>query len=603
MKELFAKMIRFFERCSNVILTKPLFRALFCFLLCALFYTFVFCIYPIRLDTNDDGGIMYITAGYLTGTPNPHLPAFSSFFLGYIISGLYRLFPAFPCYAIFYITTMFVSCVIILYCIIETANRYNTSLAVSTLFCMLFLCVFALRPIILIQYTTVAAFSGGAAIALAVTSEPSIKRYGIMRYVAIAILWLFSYIIRVEVFIPTAVMLCGIFIFKFLENKKTAAAFASVILFVIVSIAADKGIRAYAEKDPVWAEYNEFYKLGSIGENIQYQELLSAEEMGIELYEKYSMIAWCYLVEHMNTEFLSNSIELAKSKIERESLLSKANSALNILLPFFKDRYSGFLYFLLLAMFITAIVFQYIKSARKKHKNALAAFCISNKLLIFVFLMFHCFIAYLCLFRGRFPERVQYMLMLLVAPFIIINVCVLCGKLVKKVYFFMIFALIACNVFGMNQFNITELRAKKNWLEGTKSATEKIVLSNPNLFFISDGSLTTPIPSLFTVFGRKRPVNLMFWGGWFYFTPMWYEQLRCNGIDKLDYNSFLEDNVLLMSAWNLNENYLYNPFFSYMVSKFSEKNGFFNVIGEFPYDYGIIYIYKFFTAMEYDNET
>jgi hypothetical protein len=110
--------------------------------------------------------------------------------------------------------------------------------------------------------------------------------------------------------------------------------------------------------------------------------------------------------------------------------------------------------------------------------------------------------------------------------------------------------------------------------------------------------LTTAVSSPFKVFGERKPVNLMFWGGWNHFSPNWYEQLRCNGIDKLDYKSFLNDNVFLMSSWDIDINYQYNAFFAYMGNKFSDVEGYFNVVGEFPYNTGTIYVYKFFTASE-----
>jgi hypothetical protein len=221
-----------------------------------------------------------------------------------------------------------------------------------------------------------------------------------------------------------------------------------------------------------------------------------------------------------------------------------------------------------------------------------------------MFILFHCFIAYLCLNdRHFFPERVQYMLMLLFAPHIIIAACALCGRLKNKARFFIVFALIACMVFGIRLISIKELRERKDFHEGMNVTMEQIALRYPDYFFVFDGSLTTALSSPFKVFGRQRPVNLMFWGGWNYFTPLWYEQLRSNGIDKLDYKSFLNDDVFLLSEWNINLNYQYNAFFPYMVKKFSDVEGYFDVVGEFPFNSGVIYIYKFFTNTKSDDQT
>jgi hypothetical protein len=112
MKKAMEKTTLFLENCANAIFSKPLFRILFCLLICGLFYIAVFCIYPIQFENNDDFGQMYIYAGYFTGRPSSfimHIP----YFRGYIISGLYRLFPAFPCYLIFHTIIMFISSVIV----------------------------------------------------------------------------------------------------------------------------------------------------------------------------------------------------------------------------------------------------------------------------------------------------------------------------------------------------------------------------------------------------------------------------------------------------------------------------------------------------------
>ena len=616
MKESIANTIRFFEHCSNAILTKLLFRVLFCFLICIIFFITVLFIYPIQFETNDDMGTMYNCAGYTTGNPSPYVFGISSIFLGYIVSGLYRLFPAFPCYAIFYIVIMFISSVSILYCIIESANRYGTSLVTGTLFCILFLCVFAFRPVVLIQFTTVAGFSAAAAIAFAITFEPSFKHKAIMRCAFIAILWFFCYIIRIDTFIPATIILCIVFVFKAFKNRKMLLMFGSVIMFILAGIVTDKIIRANVEKKTEWIEYHNHFGLSL---DIDFINTVSAEEIGIEPSEYYAILYWCYLTEHRNNEYMPIINNLGISKRSQGSFLSTVNSAINVLLPYFQNQHTRFLYFLLLAMFIVVFFLRYSAYSEQESNDILGSFRIGNIFLIFIFVVFHSFIAYLCLFKNRFPARVQYMLMLLLASCITIFVCALCGKSLKKVkeqqssgfinkYFgnkadiFVNFTLILCITLGVRLININELKDTKNYLEGMRNTAETIAMNNPEYFFVYDNSMVSSNSSPFKVFSQRKPVNLMFWGGAYFYSPMWYEQLECNGLDKLDYQSFIDDNVLLMSAYDINFNYQYNPFFVYMVNKFSDVKGFFDVVGEFPYNYGTIYVYKFFTTGEPDNE-
>jgi len=363
------KAMAFINRCSNTILSKPLFRVLFCFLICILFYTAVFCMYPIQFEGNDDHGYMYIYAGYFTGKPYAFLQNMSTF-LGCIVSGLYKLFPAFPCYAIFYMVVMFVSSIIVLYCVVETAYRYRTSLHICALFCILFLCVFTLRPIVLIQFTTVAAFPAAAAIALTVTFEASGKRRTITRCSLLAVLILLSHIIRSDVFTPAFIILCSIFFFKSLKNKKMAFMFLPVLMFVLAGTNLDKNITARVVNTPEWDAYNNnamFQKVGMKGET-----LIAAE--WLDPIEQYCISAWCFLTEYMNTDSLSNTNNTTEIKSTPEPISTSVKRAIarvkymvagvkyafennlkyakDALLPNFQNRHSVFLYSLLLAMFV-----------------------------------------------------------------------------------------------------------------------------------------------------------------------------------------------------------------------------------------------------------
>jgi len=607
--------MKLIERYSNEILSKPMFRVLFCFAICALFYAVVFCIYPIQFETNDDYGNMYIYAGYFSGEPYPIIMHLSTF-LGYIITGLYRLFPGFPCYSIFFIAIMFFSSVIVLYCIIETANRYKTSFIISVLFCIFFLFVFTLRQVVLLQFTSVAAFPAAAAIALAITFEPLSKRRTIMRFSLIAVLTLFSYIIRTESLTSALVILCSVFFFKFLRNKEIVFMALPVLLFVLVGTNMDKNVKAKIANTPEWAPHNTEPTRGvsMLGETIIPPEYLDP-------IEQYCIGSWCHLTEYMTTDFVPDAYNLTEVKSSPESNSVKVERGKEALLPYFQNRHSRFLYFVLVAMFLFAFFMRSIISSEQKTNHTLGMFCVNRLFLIFAFILFHGFIAYLCLNdRHFFPERVQYMLMLLFAPYIIIALCALCGKLQKKdfgwlnnetskkffnskAHFFIILALIVCTAAGIRLLSVNELKARKNILEGMNNTMEKVALRYPEYLFIYDASLIPSITSPFKVFGVRKPVNLMFWGGWTWLTPTWIKQIQRNGLDKLDYKTFLNDNVFLMSAWDINTNYSYNAFFAYMGNKFSEEKGFFNTVGEFPYDTGTIYIYKFFTAEEDDSET
>jgi hypothetical protein len=463
--------------------------------------------------------------------------------------------------------------------------------------------VFTLRPIVLLQFTTAAGFPAAAAIALAITFEPLGKRQTITRCALMAVLILLSYIVRDQVFTPAVVVLCGILFFKSFRAKKIVIMSLAIMAFVLVSIITDKSITAHIAKSPEWAEYNEIDRRFVV--NGEVISVRNPEEMGLEPIEQYLVSSWCFLSEHMNADSLLSVSNLPEIKSSPKPFAIRVKTAIEALMPFLKDRHSRFLYFVLLALFVFAFMLRFIVSSEQKNHDSLGIFCINNLILALSFVLFHSFIAYLCLSGDRqlFPARVQYMLMLLFAPYVIIASCALCGKFMKnsfysKARFFIAFALIACIVIGIRLLSVNELRARRDFHEGMNTMMETIALHYPDYFFVYDGSLTTAVSSPFKVFGVRKPVNLTFWGGWNHFSPNWYAQLQRNGIDKLDYRSFLSDNVFLMSAWDININYQYNAFFTYMGNKFSDVEGFFNVVGEFPYNSGTIYIYKFFTTSE-----
>ena len=81
--------------------------------------------------------------------------------------------------------------------------------------------------------------------------------------------------------------------------------------------------------------------------------------------------------------------------------------------------------------------------------------------------------------------------------------------------------------------------------EARSTAINAYAYEHPDSILLTDTTVTgagAPFDA------DPRPVNRFFWGGWYYATPVWEEQLTANGISALTPEMLYSDRVLFLSA-------------------------------------------------------
>jgi len=523
-------------------------RFVFASCLCVLFFGAVGLIYPVQFG-NDDMGFMYIYAGYASGTPEPYSP-FNLIPWGYMISSLYSLLPSLPWYAFAHIGVMFMSCVAITYCVMDVTNRFTVPFAVGLMFSLVFLCVFALRNIIWLQWTTTAGFAGAAALSSAVTFEPSdkAKEYSVLRCTAITLSSIFSFIIRDSVFYIVAIFLVGIFALKMFQRRKIVFQFLQTLIMIAACAVCLIIVQRLVENTPETRDFLEFNHERALTMDYASLNLVAGEEVGITNNELNAIKGWCFLTEHMSTKLFQTINKLAAARRPAPTFSGYTEQLNNML----SSLAYGIQYRIFSGLFLLSVFLGYIKNKKRKFTGVytLGGGITNYTLRLCALISFYGCCSYLTL-SGRFPERVLNMLILLFAPYIIMDLCALSGDLIKKNKRIMtatLYALAFVALWYVTRINITELKANAYKQNGLNTVMVTYAMEHPENLYMYDVTLSRYTPSPFKVYRESKPTNLMFYGGWAYNSSIWRKQLQRNGLDKFDMYSFRDDSVYLMST-------------------------------------------------------
>lgn len=539
---------------TGLIIVKPMHNVLCSFVICALFLVGVVSLLPLFAESNDDAGIMYYFADYIVpGSPPIIDNTFTSALFGYIVRGLYILFPAFPCYAIFIIFVMFVSSVVVCYCISEAANKYNIPFIFCILFLLSFLFSFALIHFSAFNFTRVGGFAGSAAIALAITLTPTNERKSlIFRCALIAVFFSLSYIIRTDTLIPVGSILGSILCFKSFKNPQKNIFRKVELILIIVLTTIVVFVDAFSTyKRTISEEFHEWQKYRGQAMDFIKRDQINHDEIGISQIELDLIYSWCFLTENTGKEVFKKIVELYGT--HNTTIRLDLMHAINTFIQYYVELgiqwalifNSGILSFLL----IYALFLHF--SVSKKRNDILGLFNVSNKLIVFVFFLYFAILVLLS-FAGRLPGRVHTMMHLLIAPIYFIMLCALYGKLtqgikVKVIVAILLVVTLFCGIKSTDRNKIAAAMYQTQY--AIYDAMVAYATNNPHNFYVRDLSTVLASSTIFRVYATEEsiPSNLLFWGGWSYFSTIWYKQLRHNGMEFLNWRSFLNDNVFLMT--------------------------------------------------------
>jgi hypothetical protein len=414
-------------------------------------------------------------------------------------------------------------------------------------------------------------------------------------------------------------MLCGIFAIETARRRKIILPFLLITIFAAAAIISAEAFQAPAENAPGIAASRETLKQLDKAMNYNIRRFNTPEKAGITAAELDLIKGWCFLTENMGAKLLSEINESVESKkTPADFLINAAKKFFAIAAsPLF---FTPYLAFLLMGRFILPLSARTSEGGRPPVYNAapvrpkiyrtIKRFVIKNPIFAFIFIIFHCFIAYLC-FKGRFPPRVFHLLAILAGPPAIILFCNALGDFMKapdravtlnmgrlpplRISRFRLIAssLAIFAAAGALSLACDGLKYGSRAKEAALSAVEGYAIANPQNLYVYDISLINKmIPSPLNVYRDKKPTNLMFWGGWDAFTPAWRERLRRNGISELDCRSFLGGRVFLMSEGGSAP---FSAFAEYMGELFPKDAGY-SVIDTFDAAGTAVSVYKFGNA-------
>jgi hypothetical protein len=231
------------------------------FTLYLLFYLIVFfCLnnfYFIRFDANDDVIMALISSGAYGGVPNFHL-VFINSLIGYFISFLYHMNNKIEWYSVLMVVIHIISVTFI--ALYLTKVKITKFLKIGFL---LLLSALFIRTVVLLQFTTTAAFATLAGLFIIHQGNRLVKCMGL-------IMFLLGAGLRFEAAILVLIVFCIVYFpfnryfLKYLSRKSTYYLIAAVILSLVIQV-IDKNIY---NANPEWAQYQKFNKLrGKINDN------------------------------------------------------------------------------------------------------------------------------------------------------------------------------------------------------------------------------------------------------------------------------------------------------------------------------------------------
>ena len=483
---------------------------------------------PICFQNNDDKVLMYLTAGYTTGTPEAGT-VFGSFYYYGIIALFYKIYSGIAWYTIFELGMVAASLWII-------ATSFKSIIGKVAFIIMFLFCFMHFSTAS--QYTATAGLVAGAAACSLAASLESEKLFE-SRFVIAVIMQVCAYGIRKQFGLVGFAAVLIILFFEFIWGNRKQTIKKAVVMFIAMALAF--GSNAIYEKATGIAEFNEYY--AQAGTWIDYPHLPYEEDVnGVytsvgwdeSLYNAASN--WFFMDENLTTE----KFETIVNAYQGASLTKReyVERAYNLIL-------SSQVVNIQVVIWIALLLFTNILAIKK---------LINKKAILTIDALFGMFavVSIYFLIQARFPMRAYQALVFI---FFVPSVAMMLGELTKlenkKPVYATICLMTIIMVAGFtlkpdtNMVKYTYTVAHDIYREADinqSNSLESYAIAHPDNMYIYDLSLALPADP-FTVYKNGVPKNLVFWGGWVYNTPMYWKQIHANGFDTLFIDQFVGGNV------------------------------------------------------------
>ena len=502
---------------------------------------FLWLLCPIMYQNNDDKFLIYMMAGYTTGAPSMET-VFGGVLWAAIIALLYRVYAGITWYTIMALVVICFSIVIIIRSyILQTGLKDNLA---GILFAVgIFLGTLAYF-VSAIQYTMTAAYAGTAgACALLICFRSNDTKQKRFYYVISIVLLVISFNIRKQMGFVALSSYVFVLIYAFF--KYTKGIVIKKALLIMLFFGATFSINLIYENSVGLSEFNEYYSI--VQRWIDYPHVSIDEDEGLyksvgwdrELYD--AATEWFFLDDRVNIDSLS-VINTASSKKEKtfSERFSIAKDAI-----FNKQMVNvQVVFWIVIILFFNILLL--LKN--KKIKNALVV----DGIFVFFILVS----IYFCFMQGRFPLRVYQALVMMysIPSYAIILKNIYNMELISSKKMILVSALSVCFFLSLYKVYpqgsmIHELKLathdndREQMIESV-TRLEEYAGNHTNNIYIYDYELSQPAAP-FVCFEDNLPYNVFFWGGWTYNSPIYYKQLKANGLSKLKPEDLINGNTFI----------------------------------------------------------
>ncbi|MDO5144036.1 MAG: hypothetical protein Q4E72_05440 [bacterium] len=219
-----------------------------------LLFLIAFAWYPPVWATNDDYRMSVILSGAYLGEPSADA-VFLQYPLGVLLSWLYGLFPTLPIYGIYTELTLFISCCVICYAILDVAQR-NDRLSVGLLLYLVLYLVALKKYTIMPQFTLTSTYMGIAAAVLVWRMPQSTSKAA--SAVCAALLSLFAFLTRAKAFYLLIPVIGVIIIGWWLTNKRICRRHVLYVMVTGITVLVSLAVNTVYWMQPDYAAYKEF---------------------------------------------------------------------------------------------------------------------------------------------------------------------------------------------------------------------------------------------------------------------------------------------------------------------------------------------------------
>lgn len=525
-------------------------KLLFSVVLVTVLLALTWMMIPITFETSDDAFMMSCLSGGKTGEPHTDT-IFSLFLWGKALSVLYLVNAGIPWYTLIFLGLIAASLITICYCVLSFFPEWG-----GCLFGLLYFCMFLYYSAI-VQFTMVSAYCGVAAVSLMLMDrKEESRKYSIIKNIILFSFAFFAVNIRAKVGYlmlgnaAFAVFLEGIrYLLKAADMRKIKSMTVSLLLMCAAAGVSVGANRVYESRDD-WREFREFH-----AERVNFTDYTKLDyESNKDLFEQigwsenfYELVQnWFFMDEDVNAETLG--------QINERNVHGSIRVGRSLLREWFPKIDLQVRVWVVMLMFLVLVT---VKQRAGGYRRSMVSFA-----WLFIWFVETQYFGY----TGRVMERAfEAWTLLAVVPSVLgmagecQKVEVKSGEEKKRItenVIISVLALAVCILCARHP-NGGYVRAKsfaqsRSEAKITQANIEDYAIEHPENIYISGTSLPRE-GGPWRVYTGGRPYNLLFWGGSYYHSPLYYEQLKRNGLEHIFMEDFFAENVYFIAREELDE--------------------------------------------------